>query len=112
VSLQIPGYRDFLRIHQGRQYVVFRVREERTGMPRIIKTVQPGPYAAHATAALRHEHEMLHGLDVPGVVRPIALEEVAGILALVLEDAGPSDLEQRLGQTQGHGRDAPHLTSG
>ncbi|MCY1079845.1 ATP-binding sensor histidine kinase [Archangium lansingense] len=98
MSLQIPGYNDFLQIHQGRQYTVFRVREERTGTPRIIKAVQPGPYAAHATAMLRHEHEMLSGLEVPGVVRPLSLEEVAGILALVLEDAGPVDLEQHLGQ--------------
>jgi predicted ATPase/signal transduction histidine kinase len=96
--LQIPGYRDFRLIHQGRQYAVFRVQEEGTGMPRIIKMVQPGPSAAHATAALRHEHEMLRELNLPGVVRPLKLEEVAGILALVLEDAGPCDLEQRLGQ--------------
>jgi hypothetical protein len=96
--LQIPGYHDFLPIHQGRQYAVFRVREESTGSLRIIKWVQPGPHAAHATAALRHEHEMLRGLAIPGVVRPIKLEEVEGILALVLEDAGPFDLEQHLGQ--------------
>ncbi len=95
---QVPGYRDFLQIHQGRQYVVFRVREERTGGPRVIKQVQPGPHAAYATAALRHEHEMLRGLDLPGVVKPLELEEVAGVLALVLEDAGPLDLEQRLEQ--------------
>ncbi|PTL81382.1 ATP-binding sensor histidine kinase [Vitiosangium sp. GDMCC 1.1324] len=98
MSLQIPGYRDFLQIHQGRQYVVFRAREERTGEARILKRVQPGPTAAHATAALRHEHEMLGGLDIPGVVRPLGLEEVAGILTLVLEDAGPLDLEQHLWQ--------------
>jgi predicted ATPase/signal transduction histidine kinase len=96
--LQIPGYHDFLPIHQGRQYTVFRVREESTGRLRIIKTVQPGPSSAHAIAALRHEHEMLRGLDIPGVVRPIRLEEGAGTLALVLEDAGPFDLEQHLGQ--------------
>src|SRR6185503_14350529 len=80
------------------QYVVLRAREESTGQSRIIKRIQPGPYAAHAAALLLHEHEMLCGLDIPGVVRPIKLEEVAGILALVLEDAGPFDLEQRLGQ--------------
>ncbi|MCY1022511.1 ATP-binding sensor histidine kinase [Pyxidicoccus sp. MSG2] len=94
----MPGYRDFLQIHQGRQYAVFRVREERSGEPRVIKQVQPGPYSAHATAALRHEHEMLRRLDVPGVVKPIELTEVEGILALVLEDAGPLDLERHLGQ--------------
>ncbi|MFP2930096.1 AAA family ATPase [Pyxidicoccus sp. 3LG] len=94
----IPGYRDVRQIHQGHQYGVFRVREERTGGARVIKKVQPGPVAACATAALRHEHELLRGLDLPGVVKPIALEEVAGALALVLEDAGPFDLEQRLAQ--------------
>ncbi|QSQ19960.1 AAA family ATPase [Pyxidicoccus parkwayensis] len=94
----MPGHHDFRPIHQGRQYVVFRTREERTGGSRVIKRVQPGPNAAHATAALRHEHEMLRGLDIPGVVKVLALEEVQGVLSLVLEDAGPQDLEQRLGQ--------------
>ncbi|WP_164018034.1 AAA family ATPase [Pyxidicoccus trucidator] len=96
--LQIPGYRDFLQIHQGRRYAVFRVRDERSGGPRVIKMVQPGTAGADATAALRHEHTVLRGLNLPGVVKPLALEEVAGVLALVLEDAGPFDLEHRLGQ--------------
>jgi predicted ATPase/signal transduction histidine kinase len=96
--LQIPGYHDFQHIHHGRQYAVFRVREERTDRPLVIKTIQQGPSEAHATAALLHEHALLCGLEVPGVVRPIKLEEVAGVPALVLEDAGPFDLEHHLGQ--------------
>ncbi|WP_224366223.1 sensor histidine kinase [Hyalangium versicolor] len=98
MSLQVPGYLDPLKIHEGRRYIVLRVREERSGAPRILKTVQPGPLAARAAAALRHEHRLLSGLDVPGVVKPLALQEVEGTPALVLEDAGPIDLEKHLGQ--------------
>jgi predicted ATPase/signal transduction histidine kinase len=72
--------------------------EEGTSTPRVIKTVQPGPYSAHATATLRHEYETLRWLGLPGVVKPLKLEAEAGTLALVLEDAGPFDLEQHLGQ--------------
>ncbi|WNG37678.1 AAA family ATPase [Archangium violaceum] len=98
--LHIPGYHDFLQIHHGRQYAVFRAREERSGRPLVIKTIQQGPSESHATATLLHEHALLCGLEIPGVVRPIKLEEVAGAPALVLEDAGPLDLEQHLGQKQ------------
>jgi serine/threonine protein kinase len=98
VSLLLPGYQAWLKIHQGRQYIVFRVREERTGRTRIIKTVQPGPSATRAAALLRHEHRMLSGLELPGVVKPLELREVDEAPALVLEDAGPLDLEQSLGQ--------------
>ncbi len=82
-------------LYRGRRYIVFRTSGGE-GPPRVVKTVRPGPLAASSAAMLRHEHEMLRELDLPGVVKPIALEEVAGIPALVLEDAGPQNLQEWL----------------
>src|SRR5262249_19891689 len=51
---------------------------------------------AASAARLRHEYELLTGLDVPGVVRPLRLEDVNGVPELVLEPAGTLDLAARL----------------
>ncbi|WP_158501964.1 AAA family ATPase [Vitiosangium sp. GDMCC 1.1324] len=69
------------------------------GVSRVLKKPRQGPLAASSLAMLHHEFELLRELKdwgVPGVVRPLALEEVAGDPALVLEDAGPQDLREWL----------------
>ncbi|MBN1209986.1 MAG: AAA family ATPase [Myxococcaceae bacterium] len=79
-------------LYSGRRYVVSR-SVGGDGLPFVVKTVKPGALAASSAARLRHEHELLRELEVPGVVKPLALEEVAGMPALRLEDAGPQDLK-------------------
>jgi serine/threonine protein kinase len=54
------------------------------------------PPDATATLRLKQEHELLASLDLPGVVRPIALETVEGRAALTLEDAGAQNLKEWL----------------
>ncbi|WP_437578786.1 sensor histidine kinase [Sorangium sp. So ce887] len=60
------------------------------------KTVRGSPPAPGAAALLLREHAFLRRLDVPGVARPLALEGPESAPALLLEDAGPEDLERRL----------------
>ncbi|WP_373372298.1 AAA family ATPase [Sorangium atrum] len=60
------------------------------------KSVLPGPFSLRATELLRGEYGVLLALDVPGVVRPLRWEDQEETPALVLEDAGPEDLKQRL----------------
>src|SRR5262249_5827470 len=45
---------------------------------------------------LRREYDLLNVLNIPGVVRPIALDTVEGMPMLVLEDAGPKSLGESL----------------
>jgi predicted ATPase/signal transduction histidine kinase len=47
---------------------------------------------------MRDEYAVLRRLDLPGVERPIALEGPEHAPTLVLEDAGPENLEQRLAE--------------
>ncbi len=80
-------------LHRGRRFVVRRGRRDGTSC--IFKS----PIAARSeedAARLRHEHEVLLALDEPGVERPLALEQHAAGTTLVLEDAGPSSLAERL----------------
>ncbi|MBZ4421747.1 ATP-binding sensor histidine kinase [Myxococcus sp. RHSTA-1-4] len=86
-------------LYRGRRFAVFRASGEGTGPPLVVKTVQPGPLAASSSAMLCHEYAILRALDapdVPGVVKPLDLGEVAGMPALFLEDAGPHTLKEWL----------------
>ncbi|PTL78245.1 ATP-binding sensor histidine kinase [Vitiosangium sp. GDMCC 1.1324] len=85
-------------LNRGRRYVVSRVWT-REGISRVRKQVRRGPLASSSAALLRHEFELLWELKergVPGVVRPITLEDDAETPALLLEDAGPHDLREWL----------------
>lgn len=57
---------------------------------------QKDPLDERAAASLRDEHQTLRSIDVAGVVKPLALEELSGRPALVLEDAGDESLAARL----------------
>ncbi|WP_338050584.1 AAA family ATPase [Pyxidicoccus caerfyrddinensis] len=81
-------------LHLGAGYVV--VRADRDGHPVVVKSVRPEQDTPRAEALLRHEYALLTALDVPGVVKPLALETSDGRPALVLEDAGPSSLQDKL----------------
>jgi predicted ATPase/signal transduction histidine kinase len=54
------------------------------------------PDGADAAAVLQREYDLLSHLDVPGVIRPLGLEQISGTPALLLEDAGPQNLKDWL----------------
>ncbi|WP_437735573.1 sensor histidine kinase [Sorangium sp. So ce1335] len=71
-------------------------RQTIDGRTVVQKTVR-GRHPPQGTAALLlREHAFLRRLDVPGVERPLALEGTEDAPVLVLEDAGPEDLDRRL----------------
>ena len=75
--------------HRGRHCVLLRSHLE-DGRPVILKTVRHEPGTDDIDAAvLRHEFDILQGLDVPGVVHALALDVTDGAPVLVLEDALP-----------------------
>ncbi|KYF62472.1 protein kinase [Sorangium cellulosum] len=71
-------------------------RQTIAGRTVVQKTVRGSHPAPGAAALLLREHAFLRRLDAPGVARPLALEGTEAAPVLVLEDAGPEDLERRL----------------
>ncbi|WP_437929370.1 AAA family ATPase [Sorangium sp. So ce291] len=71
-------------------------RQTIAGRTVVEKSARGSPPPQGAAALLLREHAFLRRLDVPGVARPLALEGPAGAPVLVVEDAGPEDLERRL----------------
>src|ERR1700704_1593808 len=70
-------------------------RERRDGR-RVIVKCQKDPMDEAAAALLRHEYQTLRNIDVPGVVKALALEDRSGHPALILEDAGRDNLAAQL----------------
>jgi predicted ATPase/signal transduction histidine kinase/tRNA A-37 threonylcarbamoyl transferase component Bud32 len=76
------------------QHQLFRARWQGRGV--VVKTVRADRVDARSDARLRHEYALLDALDVRGVVKPLGLERLGDGAALLLEDAGPGSLDDRL----------------
>src|SRR5690348_15711859 len=74
------------RIRERATTITYRARRLPDGAPVVVKVAaQP-----EGTSRLRHEHGILSSLDIPGVARALAVDEIEGKTAMVLEDAGAS----------------------
>jgi predicted ATPase/signal transduction histidine kinase len=83
-------------IREGYRFDVRRCRGQ-DGRGLIVKSVRKGPLAEQSSDLLRHEYQLLCGLDVNGVCRPVALDRSDGALTMVVEDAGPQNLAELIG---------------
>ncbi len=82
-----PGYRGVERFHHDKRHNIYRALRA-DGQRVVVKTAADEASTAHVCAGLRHEYEMLVGLDCSGVVRVDQLMPVEGNLALITLDAG------------------------
>ncbi|HEU5039187.1 MAG TPA: serine/threonine-protein kinase PknK, partial [Gemmatimonadales bacterium] len=90
----LPGYAVSAEIHRGGRTAVYRAIRERDGFPVIIKCPVAEYPSPADTARLRREHQLLQGLDLPGVPRVYGLETHRDRVALVLEDVGGETLKE------------------
>jgi predicted ATPase/signal transduction histidine kinase/PAS domain-containing protein len=77
----------------------FEVSRASSGADRgsvVLKTVRSDRRAPRSEELLRHEWNVLRGLDIAGVARPLRLEHGGSGPILVLEDAGPQNLRDLL----------------
>lgn len=81
-------------IHSGPRHALYRYAGP--GAAVILKRNAAGLAGERAAAAIRHEHELLGDLALPGIVRVLGLVETESGLALVMEDAGDSHLARLL----------------
>lgn len=89
-----PGlYEDFShleRIHAGPRHLLYRDARFDPGVVVKVNAAQ----GARAAAVLRHEHAMLSDLQVPGIVKVLALVDTGSGVGLAMEDLGGDDLAQ------------------
>ncbi|MDC0744770.1 sensor histidine kinase [Polyangium mundeleinium] len=81
--------------HDG--VAVYRGRRDADQRPVIVKMLDPRRCRPRDLERLKNEVEIGRTLDVPAVVKPLALESIEGSPALITEDAGGVPLRDLLG---------------
>jgi predicted ATPase/signal transduction histidine kinase len=82
-----------VEIRRTGRYLVSRVTGPAGELVVSKQVLATGPDPRAAAERLRHEHELLLSLDLPGVVRPLGFRSDPSTPALLMEDAGPRDLD-------------------
>ncbi|MGG1516171.1 AAA family ATPase [Paenibacillus oryzisoli] len=84
--LILPEYELIRQLYQGERTVIYRAVHKVTQEKVIVKTFRSDYPLAADLARLKREFEIGTMLDIPGVVKPIALPKYQNNMALVLED--------------------------
>jgi len=88
----IPGYKILEELHRGRKRIVYRGQRQADGVPVIIKTLIDEFPAAADIAGLKREYDIIKNLQLEGIAKAYALEQLHKSPALILEDIGGEPL--------------------
>lgn len=83
------------RIRSGSQHRLYRGRISGTSV--VVKASSAGVPPEGAGASLAQEYEILRELKLPGIVNVLAVAPMEGGLALLMEDAGDTNLAELMG---------------
>ncbi len=86
-------------IYEGGSTRIYGGVKEDDHQPVVIKVSKADYPSLEEISRLRHEFQILKSLSIPGVIKPIALENYRNGLALILEDYGGISLRQFLKQS-------------
>jgi predicted ATPase/signal transduction histidine kinase/tRNA A-37 threonylcarbamoyl transferase component Bud32 len=84
----LPNYRITEQIYDGSRTRVYRGISEANQQPVVIKLLQNEYPTFNELAQFRNQYTITKNLDLPGIVKPIALENYGNSFALVMEDIG------------------------
>ncbi len=92
--ISISGYQFGQLIHESANSIVYRGQRRADNLPVILKILkQPYPSPEQITA-FKNEYDLLHQLDLRGVIKAYALEKNQQRWVMVLEDFGGQSLSQ------------------
>jgi histidine kinase len=84
--LFLPEYKLIRQIYQGDRTILFRALHKPTKEKVIIKTLRSDFPISADIARLKREYEIGKMLDIPGIVKPLALPKYQNNVALIMED--------------------------
>ncbi|MBW4555017.1 MAG: AAA family ATPase [Trichormus sp. ATA11-4-KO1] len=87
-TLIIPGYRITEQIYSGSKTLVYRGIREQDQKSVIIKLIRNEYPTFAEIAQFRNQYTITKNLDIPGIVKPLSLENYRNGYALVMEDFG------------------------
>ncbi len=93
-GFEIPGYQITEKLYESRCTVIYRGICLTNNEPVVLKILKPEAAAEkYEVTRLRHEYNIISKLNLPGVVKSVALEEYQGRLIMVMEDIGGESLD-------------------
>ncbi|MEM9164262.1 MAG: AAA family ATPase, partial [Cyanobacteria bacterium P01_F01_bin.4] len=84
--LTIAGYEVTELIYSGARSLIYRGIRQADGRSVVLKTLAAPYPTLGAIANLKHEYEILNGLDIPDIIKPVAWKAPTALPVLVLED--------------------------
>jgi predicted ATPase/signal transduction histidine kinase len=91
------SYTDAQPFAEGRGTTLYHALRVSDGRPVILKVLDPQRSRPRDLEQLQHEYALSSALDLPAVVKPLALDTYQGMPALVMEDFGGCSLDELLG---------------
>ena len=90
--LSRAGYKIISTLHEGVQTVIYRVERSSDRASSVIKLLLASYPTLEAITRLKHEYQIQHSLDYPGIVKVYSIISFDNRLGLVLEDFGGDSL--------------------
>ncbi|MGI0483780.1 serine/threonine protein kinase, partial [Pantanalinema rosaneae CENA516] len=82
----LPGYQIRAQLHESSRSLIYRGERQSDHIPVILKVLKPDYPSLSDLIRLRNHYTIATYLDLPGIVRPLALERDRNGLALVMPD--------------------------
>ena len=105
----LTGYRILDKIYSGSRTQVYRGVRSHDQKPVVLKLLLSEYPTFKELVQFRNQYTIAKNLDLSGIVKPLALENYRNGYALVMEDHGCVSLKQKIGNTEGMGRNANSL---
>ena len=90
----ISNYQIIQQIYESTHSLVYRGLRNQDNQPVILKMLKPDYPTATDLMCYRQEYEMIHNLNLPGVIKAYAQEKYQNTLVIILEDFGGESLKQ------------------
>jgi serine/threonine protein kinase len=92
--LNFPGYTIINKVYESHNSLVYRAYQNLDQKPVILKILQDIYASAERLAWFKREYEVIHKLNLSGVIKTYSLETHPHCLVMVLEDCGGNSLNQ------------------
>ncbi|HAZ47652.1 MAG TPA: serine/threonine protein kinase [Cyanobacteria bacterium UBA11369] len=86
--VNVAGYGILNKIHQGTRTLVYRGVRDRDQKPVILKLLKNEYPTFNELVQFRNQYAITKNLEIPGIVKPLALEKYGNGYLLVMEDSG------------------------
>ena len=95
----VPGIAVTAQIYESANYLIYRGLREQDSLPVILKVLKSDYLDTSELLRYQHEYEILHNLDLEGVIKVYGLETYERRLVLISEDFGGNSLAQLIAES-------------